>query len=240
MGMLVSPGEMWPGWRRTFGRFPLRVDEPRDVFYLIYFCLYCFHSFPTVLRLGYRVLCIHLNVTDIIYRLLSLLFYGRCSIQKQMFPHPESALASSLPVLQRAGIHNPPGPSDWVLWRKDWVPKSYKECNKSIHIIKDNMLMLPVCRHKYDPKVSSYLKIAQIITRKLRCGVGSPVLNSLTHGQIKIWEFDLTKAWIFLFDQEMSCHECYGRREKSALLRFNGFHLCGLGVTTSKILEILA
>lgn len=96
MGMLVSPGEMWPGWRRTFGRFPLRVAEPRDVFYLIYFCLYCFHSFPTVLRLGYRVLCIHLNVTDIIFRLQSLLFYGRCSIQKQMFPHPESALLSLL------------------------------------------------------------------------------------------------------------------------------------------------
>lgn len=112
---------------------------------------------------------------------------------------------------------------------------------KYTYIIKDNMLMLPVCRHKYDPKVSSYLRTAQIISANWWAGwAGSPVLNSLTHGQIKIWEFDFTKAWIFLFDQEMTCHECYSRREKSALLRFNGFHLYGLGVTTSKILEILA
>lgn len=42
--------------------------------------------------------------------------------------------SSSLSPLQRAGIHNPLGPRDWILWRKDWVPKSYKEC-KSIHIL---------------------------------------------------------------------------------------------------------
>ncbi len=81
--------------------------------------------------------------------------------------------------------------------------------------------------------------------KKRKSPVLNHVLNSLTSGEMKIRGTDLAKAWRLLFDQRwhdilLTSSPCYGSRGKSALLRFNGFHLYRVGVTTSNIPEILA
>lgn len=137
------------------------------------------------------------------------------------------------------------------------MPKSYKECSRKYIYYSDYILMPLLCQHKNCPEMSCYLRISQVMLsksvgergKKKRSPVLNRMLNSLTSGEIKIRGTDLAEAWRFVFfflfnqrryDTLLTSSPCYGRREKSALLRFSVFHLYRVGVTTSNILEILA
>lgn len=122
-----------------------------------------------------------------------------------------------------------------------------KNATENTYIIQITLMPL-VCQHQNDPENKLLLKdftgnVEQVMERKRKSPVLNHVLNSLTLGEMKIRGTDL--AWRLLFDQRwhdilLTSSPCYGRREKSALLRFNGFHLYRVGVTTSNILKILA
>lgn len=138
----------------------------------------------------------------------SPVFCGTHFVWRQIFLTSRlSALSPSIYwVSQRAGIHNPLGPSDWKHRRKDWVPKSYKECNRKYIYYSHHFLMPLVCRHKYDPKINCYLRISQVMLRKSRwCEKKNPalnhILNVLTSGEMKIRGTGLAKAWQLLFEQ---------------------------------------
>lgn len=131
------------------------------------------------------------------------------------------------------------------------MPKSYKECSRGYIHYSDYILMPLVCRHKYDPEISCYLRISQVMLSKAgeKSLVLNHLLNSLTSGKMKISGSDLAKDRLLLFDQRwhdilLTSSPCYARREgareKNPPSPFNGFHLYRLGVTTSNILEILA
>ena len=74
----------------------------------------------------------------------------------------------------------------------------------------------------------------------------NPCIKFFNFREMKIRETVLATARRRLFDQRwhdtlLTGSPCYGGGgKKPALLRFNGFHLYRLGVTTSNILEILA
>lgn len=146
-------------------------------------------------------------LTHAFFKSWSPVFCGIHHIWREIFPTSwlSSALSSSsFWVHQRAGIHNPLGHSDWKLRTTEWVPKSYKECNREYIYYSDYILMLLVCQHKNDPEIS-YLRISQVMLsksgwKKRKGPVLNHVLNSLTSGEMTIRGTDLAKAWRLLFD----------------------------------------
>lgn len=173
-------------------------------------------------------------------------FFPTSWLSSALFP-------SSFWLLQRAGIHNPLGPSDWKCRRKDRVPKSYKECNRKYIYYSDlhsNAAALST------QKLSRNELLFKDFTGDVEQvgGRRKKKKESCIKPYVKFINFRGDKNqrdWSgrglasFLFDQRrhdtlLTSSPCYGRREKSALLRFKGFHLYRVGVTTSNILEILA
>lgn len=173
------------------------------------------------------------------------------------FPHLDSPLLSSLLLsdcFKEQVSTTPWGPVIESAEGRTECRNLIKNATENTYIIQIYILMPLLCQHKNCPEMSCYLRISQVMLSK---SAGEEKKRRKKESCIKPYVKFINfrgdknqRDWSgrglasFLFDQRrhdtlLTSSPCYGRREKSALLRFKGFHLYRVGVTTSNILEIL-